>query len=158
MQRRFWDIRIHVGAFLGHGRLFVQSIITTRTCTLLPGCLSHHQGTYKIQTTRSPLAVDSTPLNPLPRHSIFLSILAKDNNPPLTTLLTNNKQPLFIIMSPVTAQVVRTMGRRQFSIIRSLRQVGRSMEAHPFERLPTAKAAPADWGRQFRRVGSQAVM
>ncbi|CAH0048315.1 unnamed protein product [Clonostachys solani] len=62
-------------------------------------------------------------------------------------------------MSPVTAQVVRTMGRRQFSIIRSLRQVGRSMESHPFERLPvSAKSAPADWGRQFRRVGSQAVI
>ncbi|VUC35788.1 unnamed protein product [Clonostachys rosea] len=62
-------------------------------------------------------------------------------------------------MSPVTAQVARTLGRRQFSIIRSLRQVGRSMEAHPFERLPAGtKPAPADWGKQFRRVGSQAAI
>ena len=41
----------------------------------------------------------------------------------------------------------------------NLRAAGRAMEAHPFERLPTAqKSAPADWGKQFKRVGSQAAM
>jgi len=41
----------------------------------------------------------------------------------------------------------------------SLRAAGRAMEAHPFERLPSAqKSAPADWGKQFKRLGSQVVV
>lgn len=63
-------------------------------------------------------------------------------------------------MSPIATQIAaRTLGRRQFSIIRSLRAVGRSMESHPFERLPvTQKPQKPDYGKMMRRVGSQAVM
>lgn len=49
--------------------------------------------------------------------------------------------------------------RRNFSIIQSLRTFGRSLEAHPFERLPVkTQSAPADWGKHIKRTGKQAVM
>ncbi|KAF7545155.1 hypothetical protein G7046_g9624 [Stylonectria norvegica] len=77
------------------------------------------------------------------------------------TTKTNHLQH-FIIMSPIVARVarpaVRAVGRRQFSLLNSMRQVGRSMESHPFERLPVAQApAKPDWGKEARRVGGQAL-
>lgn len=53
----------------------------------------------------------------------------------------------------------RAIQRRPFSMLSSLRTAGRAMEAHPFERMPqTQKSAPADWGKQIRRVSSQAAL
>ena len=51
-------------------------------------------------------------------------------------------------------------GKRQFSMVQSLRTLARSIEAHPFERLPAnvKSSASADWGRQFKRVGRQMVV
>ena len=67
---------------------------------------------------------------------------------------------LLYIMSPIAARIAsRAVARRPFSMMASLRAAGRAMEAHPFERLPTAtKSAPADWGYQVKRVGSQAAL
>ncbi len=43
--------------------------------------------------------------------------------------------------------------------MRSMRNLARSMEPHPFGRLPVStNSQAADWGRQARRVGSQASL
>ncbi|CAM1500808.1 Fc.00g099700.m01.CDS01 [Cosmosporella sp. VM-42] len=62
-------------------------------------------------------------------------------------------------MSPIVVRAAaRAAGRRQFSLLSAMRNVGRSMESHPFERLPIAsKPAKPDWGKEFKRVGSQAL-
>ncbi|OAR02238.1 hypothetical protein LLEC1_06144 [Akanthomyces lecanii] len=55
--------------------------------------------------------------------------------------------------------IVRIAARRQFSMLQSMRAVGRAMEAHPFERLPKAqKSAPADWAGNMKRCGRQLVL
>jgi hypothetical protein len=63
-------------------------------------------------------------------------------------------------MSPIVARAaIRAAQRRQFSMMGSLRNFARSLESHPFERLPISqKPQPADWSKQFKRVGSQALM
>ncbi|KAK0636309.1 hypothetical protein B0T17DRAFT_485230 [Bombardia bombarda] len=72
-------------------------------------------------------------------------------------------------MSPIIARAAmraaaarRTVSAgttRQFSLVQSLRTFARSFESHPFERLPVASnSQAADWGRQFKRVGSQAII
>ncbi|KAK5662738.1 hypothetical protein OQA88_6145 [Cercophora sp. LCS_1] len=66
-------------------------------------------------------------------------------------------------MSPIAARAAfrfgAAAGRRQFSVISSLRGFARSFEPHPFERLPvTTNAAAADWGRQLGRVAKQGVV
>lgn len=68
-------------------------------------------------------------------------------------------------MSPIIARRAAQVGlrmasRRQFSLMTSLRQLGRSFEhGTPFERLPASQQpAPADWGRQVKRLGSQAAI
>ncbi|EOO02612.1 hypothetical protein UCRPA7_1885 [Phaeoacremonium minimum UCRPA7] len=63
-------------------------------------------------------------------------------------------------MSPIVARAaIRAAGRRQFSVMRSMRNFARSFEAHPFERMPvTSNSQAADWGKQFKRVGSQALI
>lgn len=51
------------------------------------------------------------------------------------------------------------MQRRNFNAVARIRQAARNFEPHPFERYPTTvKAAPADWGRQVRRVGDAALL
>lgn len=63
-------------------------------------------------------------------------------------------------MSPVVARfAARAIQRRQFSLLGAMRTVGRSMEAHPFERLPVSqKPAPGDYAKLFKRAGGQALM
>ncbi|KAK7403204.1 hypothetical protein QQZ08_001681 [Neonectria magnoliae] len=63
-------------------------------------------------------------------------------------------------MSPVVARIaIRAAGRRQFSLLGAMRTVGRSMESHPFERLPASmKPAPPDYAKMVKRVGSQAII
>ncbi|RKU46590.1 hypothetical protein DL546_005747 [Coniochaeta pulveracea] len=65
-----------------------------------------------------------------------------------------------MIASRIASQAARTAGKRQFSIMTSLRTLARSMEhGTPFQRLSqTQQSAPADWGRQFKRVGGNAVV
>ena len=60
----------------------------------------------------------------------------------------------------VARQVVQQPMRRQpFSIASKLRQLSRSVEPHPFERLPVSQHAQgADWGREMRKIGGQAVL
>ena len=64
-------------------------------------------------------------------------------------------------MSPIVARAAMraAAGRRQFSMVQSLRSFARSFESHPFERLPiTGNSQSADWGKLVKRAGSQALM
>ncbi|KAB5554499.1 hypothetical protein GE09DRAFT_130127 [Coniochaeta sp. 2T2.1] len=69
-------------------------------------------------------------------------------------------------MSPIIARTTAQAGlrmasrSRSFSLMTSLRQLGRSFEhGTPFERLPvTQKSAAADWGKLARRAGGQAII
>ncbi|KAH6891413.1 hypothetical protein B0T10DRAFT_605690 [Thelonectria olida] len=63
-------------------------------------------------------------------------------------------------MSPVVTRfAARAIQRRQFSLLSAMRTVGRSMEAHPFERLPVSqKPAPGDYAKLFKRAGGQALI
>ncbi|KAF4445720.1 hypothetical protein F53441_10562 [Fusarium austroafricanum] len=62
-------------------------------------------------------------------------------------------------MSPIVVRsAARAVQRRQFSLLTAMRNAGRAMEAHPFERLPISqKPAKPDYAKMFKRVGSQAV-
>ncbi|CAK7275048.1 hypothetical protein SEPCBS57363_006479 [Sporothrix epigloea] len=64
-------------------------------------------------------------------------------------------------MSPIIARaVIRNAafaGRRQFSVVRSLRSFARSFEAHVFQRLPaTSESQAPDYGRLIKR-GSKTI-
>ncbi|KUI74420.1 hypothetical protein VM1G_09816 [Cytospora mali] len=69
-------------------------------------------------------------------------------------------------MSPIIARAAiratRAAAQRQqaqFSVMRTMRNVARSFEPHPFQRLPIANSTQAaDWTRAFKRVGGQAVL
>lgn len=69
-------------------------------------------------------------------------------------------------MSPIVAQTALRATRaaaqrqtRQFSVMRTMRNVARSFEPHPFQRLPVAgNPQGGDWAKQFKRVGGQAAM
>ncbi|KAK3326372.1 hypothetical protein B0H66DRAFT_550783 [Apodospora peruviana] len=93
------------------------------------------------------------------------------NQPTLFTQYLVSHITQKIIMSPMIAARVaamraaasttssRMVTRRQFSIIQSLRSFGRSIEAHPFERLPvTSQSAAADWGKLVKRTGKQGLI
>lgn len=55
--------------------------------------------------------------------------------------------------------VARIVARRQFSVLRAVRSVGRSMESHPYERLSTTqRAAPGNWAGEMKRMGTQFAM
>ncbi|KAH7266205.1 hypothetical protein NCS52_00104500 [Fusarium sp. LHS14.1] len=62
-------------------------------------------------------------------------------------------------MSPIVVRsAARAVQRRQFSLLSAMRTVGRSMESHPFERLPISQQpAKPDYAKMFKRVGSQAL-
>ncbi|KAF5022405.1 hypothetical protein F66182_5545 [Fusarium sp. NRRL 66182] len=62
-------------------------------------------------------------------------------------------------MSPIVVRyAARAVQRRQFSLLNSMRNAGRAMEAHPFERLPiNQRPASPDYAKMFKRVGSQAL-
>jgi hypothetical protein len=63
-------------------------------------------------------------------------------------------------MSPIIARAVaRAAGRRQFSLLPSVRGIARAIEPHPFERLPVSqKAAPGDYGKLIKNVGQRAAL
>jgi hypothetical protein len=70
-------------------------------------------------------------------------------------------------MSPIIARAAIRATRataqgqqfRQFSVMRTMRNVARSFEPHPFQRLPIANSTQAaDWSRQAKRVGGQAIL
>lgn len=69
-------------------------------------------------------------------------------------------------MSPVVARAAiratraATQGQAmQFSVMRTMRNVARSFEPHPFQRLPVASnPQPGNWAQLFKRVGGQAVV
>ncbi|CAK7242131.1 MAG: hypothetical protein STHCBS139747_003611 [Sporothrix thermara] len=61
-------------------------------------------------------------------------------------------------MSPIIARAaIRNAaftGRRQFSVVNSLRSFARSFEPHVFQRLPmTSQSQAPDYGRLFKRSG-----
>lgn len=67
-----------------------------------------------------------------------------------------------IRISPLTAtrtlKLARPTTQRQFSVVARIRQAARNFEPHPFERYPkTQQAAPADWSRQFKKLGGNAL-
>ncbi|KAI3393797.1 hypothetical protein diail_3618 [Diaporthe ilicicola] len=67
-------------------------------------------------------------------------------------------------MSPIVARAAvrattQAQATRQFSVMRTMRNMARSFEPHPFQRLPiTNQTQGASWGKQAKRVGSQAVL
>ncbi|KAJ4133543.1 hypothetical protein NW768_005129 [Fusarium equiseti] len=63
-------------------------------------------------------------------------------------------------MSPIVVRsAARAVQRRQFSLLTAMRNAGRAMESHPFERLPISqKSASPDYAKMFKRVGSQALL
>ncbi|KAI7780907.1 hypothetical protein SLS64_001000 [Diaporthe eres] len=67
-------------------------------------------------------------------------------------------------MSPIVARAAfrastQAQATRQFSVMRTMRNVARSFEPHPFQRLPiSSQTQSASWGKQVKRVGSQAVV
>lgn len=65
-----------------------------------------------------------------------------------------------IRISPLSAKrTISMVQRHNFNTMARIRQSVRSFEPHPFERYPVAtKAAPADWGKQVRRVGDAALL
>ena len=67
------------------------------------------------------------------------------------------------IMSPIIARAaIRNAaftGRRQFSVVNSLRSFARSFEPHVFQRLPmTSQSQAPDYGRLFKRSGKTIAM
>ncbi|KAF3760581.1 hypothetical protein M406DRAFT_358238 [Cryphonectria parasitica EP155] len=67
-------------------------------------------------------------------------------------------------MSPIIARAAiratRTAGQnRQFSVMRTMRNVARSFEPHPFQRLPNAGTPQkADWSKLVKRSAGQAMI
>ncbi|POS68834.1 hypothetical protein DHEL01_v212772 [Diaporthe helianthi] len=70
-------------------------------------------------------------------------------------------------MSPIVARAagaaVRTstqaQATRQFSVMRTMRNVARSFEPHPFQRLPiTGQTQGGSWGKHVKQVGTQAAI
>lgn len=70
-------------------------------------------------------------------------------------------------MSPIIARAAFRATRaaaqrqqaRQFSGMRTLRNMARSFEPHPFQRLPnSSKPQAADWSKLVKRSAGQAMM
>lgn len=70
-------------------------------------------------------------------------------------------------MSPIIARAAIRATRaaaqqqttRQFSVMRTMRNMARSFEPHPFQRLPVTNQTQAgDWGKLVKRSASQALM
>jgi hypothetical protein len=84
------------------------------------------------------------------------------NNTPLEVYIFHSKPQTKmspIIASQAARAFTRATGRRQFSMINSLRSFARSFEHAPFQRMPqTQQSAASDWGRQFKRAGGSAMM
>lgn len=55
---------------------------------------------------------------------------------------------------------MRTSGQtRQFTVMRTMRNVARSFEPHPFQRLPISSTPQrADWSKLIKRSAGQALM
>ncbi|KAH8818008.1 hypothetical protein F5882DRAFT_455184 [Hyaloscypha sp. PMI_1271] len=61
-------------------------------------------------------------------------------------------------MAPISPIMRMVTQRRALSIFSRARALVRTMEPHPFERLPLAqKTAKADWGKQVKHVGDAAM-
>lgn len=65
-----------------------------------------------------------------------------------------------IRISPLAAKrTISMVQRHNFNSMARIRQSVRSFEPHPFERYPVStKSAPADWGKQVKRVGDAALL
>lgn len=66
-------------------------------------------------------------------------------------------------MSPIVARAAiraaRAQQARQFSVMRTMRNMARSFEPHPFQRLPgTAKPQAADYSKLIKRSVKSAMM
>jgi hypothetical protein len=84
----------------------------------------------------------------------FSSLLHNNSPPTQPNSSFTKKKPK---MAPPALRMLSQ--RRAFSIISRVRTMARTVEPHPFERLPVAqKAAKADWGRQARHFGDAAVL
>lgn len=69
--------------------------------------------------------------------------------------------PLFRTAIPLASRTAAQAVKRQqpFSIMSKLRHFGRAIEPHPFERLPvTQRAQAADWSKDVRQLGGQALV
>ncbi|KAJ4396546.1 hypothetical protein N0V93_000766 [Gnomoniopsis smithogilvyi] len=69
-------------------------------------------------------------------------------------------------MSPIVARAALRATRaaaqqqtRQFSVMRTMRNVARSFEPHPFQRLPISNQTQAgDWSKLVKRSAGQALI
>jgi hypothetical protein len=76
-----------------------------------------------------------------------------------TTFLLKYKTKSTQKMAPITPIMRMVIQRRGLSIFTRARQIARTVEPHPFERLPiTQRAAKADWGKQIKHVGDAAML
>ncbi|KAK0727111.1 hypothetical protein B0T26DRAFT_638396 [Lasiosphaeria miniovina] len=57
------------------------------------------------------------------------------------------------------AAAMRTVTRRQFSMIQSMRSFARSFESHPFERLPASTPSHAlDWSLPIKGLAKKSAL
>jgi len=78
---------------------------------------------------------------------------------PHNSLSLISSSPLHTKMAPISPILRMVTQRRALSIFSRARALVRTVEPHPFERLPiTQKAAKADWGKQIRHVGDAAML
>jgi hypothetical protein len=62
-------------------------------------------------------------------------------------------------MAPISPIMRMVTQRRALSFFSRARALVRTIEPHPFERLPLAqKTAKADWGKQIKHVGDAAML
>ncbi|EPE34711.1 hypothetical protein GLAREA_10405 [Glarea lozoyensis ATCC 20868] len=63
------------------------------------------------------------------------------------------------IFSRCTPAVRTITQRRGISAYQRARDAIKHFEPHPFERYPVSQqSAPADWGKQFRKIGGNAMI
>ena len=104
---------------------------------------------YQALLASPPQLYSATPII-TPRHSVHTFSLVKR---------ANHHFLLFFKMRPAINAAARTIQRRPFSLAQSLRAMGRAIEVHPIQRMQQRSwHAPADWGKQMRRLTTQVAM
>lgn len=115
--------------------------------------LPHPSTQYNIQLNHTfPISSLSSACNhstlPPARKSPFLFLY--------NTSTFSTQKHFKMVVSPVLRMVAQ---RRALSVFSRVRALARTVEPHPFERLPiTQKAAKADWGKQIKHVGDAAML
>lgn len=132
-------------------------ILSHRYCTCINPrlhLLARPSSTRRIRYTPQSHDISSHTRNIHTSHQTLASAITKQTT-------TISKMSPIIARAAIRATRATAQGQqfRQFSVMRTMRNVARSFESHPFQRLPIANSTQAaDWSRQFKRVGGQAVV